>query len=188
MFCRSGMGHKHQPAGTIPKTSDLSSIRLRWPEVNITKTRLPVARSTSRPITWEVSQFFWLWSVWRVVWLLFNVFQPRAKVRHEVWSIFSSMTFTSLCGQGCANFWLERWRTMIHVLNMEALVMEERLCVAAARMGEHTAEEMKKGTSGRKWIVFLKQLKELMHFSYNEDQLRTYGRTAIFAGAFWWDD
>jgi len=39
---------------------------------------------------------------------------------------------------------------MIHVLNMEALVMEERLCVAAARMGEHTAEEMKKGTLGRK--------------------------------------
>ena len=29
--------------------------------------------------------------------------------------------------------------------NQQALVMEERLCVAAARMGEHTAEEMKKG-------------------------------------------
>ena len=25
-------------------------------------------------------------------------------------------------------------------------------------------------------------------FSYKEDQLRTYGRTAIVAGAFWWDD
>ena len=29
--------------------------------------------------------------------------------------------------------------------HLKALVMEERLCVAAARMGEHTAEEMKKG-------------------------------------------
>lgn len=47
-------------------------------------------------------------------------------------------------------FDLKKWRTMIHMLNMKALVMEERLCVAAARMGEHTAEEMKKGTSGRK--------------------------------------
>ena len=31
----------------------------------------------------------------------------------------------------------------------KALVMEERLCVAAARMGEHTAEEMKKGHGKR---------------------------------------
>ena len=37
-------------------------------------------------------------------------------------------------------------------------------------------------------LCLLKRLKELKHFSYNKDQLRTYGRTAISAGAFWWDD
>ena len=117
---------------------------------------------------------FWLWRVWEIV----AVFQPK-KVQNDVHSFFSSMGTTGLRGQGCAIFWLERWRAMIHIEYGGPCHGRAPLCCCSPDGWTHSrgdeerslGQEVKgfalRPPKNSKFRLKMRQLKQLKHRSYN---------------------
>ena len=146
----------------------------RWPEVNIMKMRFPVARSTSRPITGEVSQFLHM----KCVKACSVVVQPFSTTNKDSkWStkFLKHGIYESVWPGFCHVLTWQKWQTMIHIWMWRPLSWKS-VSVLLQRGWVNTQQrrwrkEPWAGSEGfwpefrKMWL--LKRLKGLTHFSYN---------------------